>query len=290
VTSRLYNRIARVELAKHDPSVKPEKGGFFKYLPGVHIEKLHVKFSITKTISKEPSQASIHIFNLNANSRSLLQGPLLFVRLQAGYDDSMKQLFAGDVIYAKSLRISDGWDSEIQIGDGDRSYRNARLNKSYRPGVSVKAVIADLTKSMGLKMPTNLANATDLASQFASGHAVSGPSEQEMTRILKKHGYGWNMQDGKMQALKYDQADTQDAVVISQDTGMIGIPELGQPGEKGEPPILKVQTLLDASLKPGGLISVNSKHLKGNYRVQQVTFNGDTHGPDWKTEIEAIPL
>jgi hypothetical protein len=110
-----------------------------------------------------------------------------------------------------------------------------------------------------------------------------------MTRILARHDLDWSIQDGKLQILAPDATRrSNEALIISQDAGMIGSPEYGAPSEKGKPPTLTVRTLLYPQITPGDKIQLitRTRTINGFFRVERVTHTGDTHGGDWQTSIE----
>jgi len=48
----------------------------------------------------------------------------------------------------------------------------------------------------------------------------------------------------------------------------------------------KVKTLLQPAIEPGGYVQIKSKQIDGEFlRVESLEHSGDTHGPDWLTEL-----
>ena len=74
---------------------------------------------------------------------------------------------------------------------------------------------------------------------------------------------------------------------IAQDTGMVGSPAMGAPTEEGGPPVLTVTSLLRPDLRLRGRVTVESKATTGQFVCQRVIHQGDTHGQQWYTMIEA---
>lgn len=290
--SRLFNRGVSVTLSR--PLDFKVLGGEVKLV--TTITGLRVTFNIEKTLSEEPNTCELQIFNLAETTRGELDKKPMNVRIDAGYDGVLERLFQGDLRWGASKHVGVDWESKIQLGDGDRSYRYARVNRSFKAGVNIKTALGEVVKSMGLKMPKSAAEATDLIKQFASGTVVHGPSQVEMTRLLEPYGMSWSIQDGGLQILKGSDPKSQDALLVSQDTGMIGTPEFGPPMSKSgkdekklgsSKPILTVLSLLYPGVTPGGLIQMDARKIKGLFRVDRVVHSGDTHGPDWQTKIEA---
>lgn len=285
--NRLFDRAVAVTLSR------PLERQFFGANTLVtKVTDLRVTFQIEKTLSEDPNTCEVVIYNLNEQTRGELEKKPLHVRLDAGYDGALERLFVGDARFGQSRHIGVNWESKLQLGDGDRAFRHARVNRSFKAGVDVKTALAEVTKSMGLKVPTSVAGAKELVTQFASGVVLQGPSERELSRLLKPRGFSWSIQDGSLQVIRGDgkRRDAEEAAVISQDTGMIGTPEFGLPEKKSGKPVLTVTMLLYPGLQPGGLIKMDARTIRGIFRLDRVQHSGDTHGPDWQTKIEARQL
>jgi hypothetical protein len=212
------------------------------------------------------------------------------VRIEVGYDNQLSRIFEGDLQWAESTLNRVDWETRLQLGDGLRAYRHGRISKAYRAGATVKQLVTDTAKSMGLTVPTTVAQARELERQFANGVTLSGPAYREMTRLLAPLGKQWSIQDGRLQILGRNETRADEIIRISEDTGMKGSPSFGSPPDKKRPPILHVLTLCRPEITPGGRILVESKVVNGLFRVERLRHNGDTHANVWDTEIEAIRL
>lgn len=288
---RLFKRGCSVTLIT--PSALP--AAFFDHAPGpenaIEITGLRIKFEIEKHVKSDPNRCDIQVFNLAQNSRALCEKKPLTVWLDAGYDGELRQVFRGDVRHAYSELKKPEWVTTLQLGDGDRACRLARVNKSYASGTPALTVVKDLARSMGLTVSdADAARLADLRTQPVGGLAVQGASRDAMTRVLAPFGVQWSIQNGRLQLLRDQDITDGTAALISVDTGMIGTPEYKTPVRAGKPPHLKVKTLLYPQLLPGTLILVRSRAIKDQYfRIQRLVHRGDTHGKEWETEIEAFP-
>lgn len=252
------------------------------------ITGLRVAFAIEKTLGKTPNTCTISISNLAATTRATLQKLPLNVTLAAGYDGDNRQVFVGDVLYTSTQRDGGTTTTKIQVGDGARAYSSARLVKSYKGVVDPKAVIADLASSMGLSLPTSSAQVQSLFGSFSSGLAISGPSAASVDRIVKAQGLDWSIQDGQMQILSPNGSRPGTAILVSQQTGMIGSPEYGTPPADGKPPELTVKSLLIPEATPGALVQIQSIGVNGFFRIQKVKHDGDNYGEEWTTTMECV--
>lgn len=282
--TRLYKRSASLAIAKITP------GTFFTTTDVLTIADLRVQFSIVKTLGQHPNTCKITISNLAEATRASVQKKPLAIRLDAGYDGDLRRLFAGDLRWAASKQDGATWLTELTGGDGDRAYRYGFASRSFRAGTDVKTVLAEAAKSAGLRIPTSIAEARELLDQVATGITLHEPSRDALTKILKPKGLDWSIQDGSLQVLRSGEARPGSALLVSVDTGMIGSPEYGAPKKAGAAPVLSVTSLLYPEVSPGGTIEVFSRSVRGFFRVEQVKHDGDTHGDEWTTTIEATAI
>ena len=271
--------------------ITPVAGSYFQGNANAIIIKdpQRIQFKIEKNLGKEPNKAEITITNLAPTTRSQIEKQPLLVILQVGYAGQLTQIFTGDLRKGFTTRDGTDWSTKLLLGDGSRGFQYATISKSYGQGTQVKQVLDDITGAIGLKLPPGIANAVEFSTQYAGGYVAHGTCEQELTHVLTPLGMSWSFQDGQLQVLREGAATTNSAIVVSQDTGMIGSPEFGDPTKPGQPPILKVATECDPRIRCGCLIQLQAINIKGLFRVDKLTHVGDTRGKDWKTDIEARP-
>lgn len=281
--ARLYKRTAKLALWR--PVAFFSDGS-----NAIEIESLRAVFQIEKTLQKEPNTATIQVFNLSTESRALLQTKPVGIRLEAGYDGQTETIFQGDVRHATSRREGTEWITKILSGEGDRSFNHAITNRSYRAGTSYRTMLGDVASDMGLRIPRNIAEASDFLQSPANGETFFGSSAKAMDRITKRTGRSWSVQGQALQVVGELETIGRVQFTMSQANGMVGSPEYGTPGNKGERPTLAIRSLLYPSIVPGARLHVDSEEIKGDFRIQKVTHEGDTHGGDWITNTEAVHL
>lgn len=261
------------------------------YVNDVKIEDLDVKFKVEKTLKKHPNQLDLSIYGLSDFAIGRIQTNLATVLLVAGYEDSAGQLFKGE---ARSiLPQKEGADRllRVQSGDGDAAYKYGKVSQSFAPGSGVSDVVTGIAKKGGI----GIGNALEKLSgkgvqQYASGYSATGNVTDELDTVIQSAGFTWSIQDGELQLLEKNEKDNVtppgQAEVISKDTGMIGSPEMGSPDRPNGPHLLKVKCLLRHQLVCGSIVEVRSRALRGQFRCDKVTHEGDRSGNDWVTTIE----
>lgn len=285
MTLRFFDRCARLTLSR------AMKGTFGDpNTNGLEIEDLRIQFQITKALSSTPNTCEVSVTNLREDTRNAINHKPLWVKLDAGHDGVYRNIFVGDLRYGQSRREGTEIITTLQLADGDRAYRAARLTKAYKTGTSVYTVLKDAARSMGLVVPPDLEVTAELKQQAAGGERLNGRTRDELTRLLAPYGYHWSMQDGKLVVVKDRTTAPNQALLINQAAGMIGSPELGSPDKQGNAPSWTIKTLLYPEAIPGRLLRVETRDVTGDFKAVKVTHKGDTHGADWTTEIEAKHL
>lgn len=283
--SRLFHRAARVTVIRQTPGVY---GDASLTNDIVEITDLRVSFAIEKHVGREPNTAEVTIYNLAERSRAEMQKTPLHVRIDAGYDGQLERIFTGDVRWAESRHEGVDWITKLQLGDGDRGFRYARVNRSYKAGVDARTAVVEAAKALGYKARLSPIAERELRAQFAAGLTMYGTARDELTRLLSPYGMSWSVQDGRLQIFRPGEYRTEQPIEITQDTGLIGTPEFGAPEKKGKPPTLTFRTLLKPTLTAGGRVRVASRSVQGTFKLLRVTHDGDTHGEAWYSECEAI--
>lgn len=263
---------------------------------GLLVDGLRAQFKVEKTLTKNPNTAHITISNLSEETRRKMRNRHASVILSAGYADTVAQIFSGTARTVDHVRKESTWETVIQCGDGEVQFRVSRVSQSFGPGTKVADVIAAIAHSTGLKV----GNAVDQAElggfrggleQFAQGYVAHGKSSAQLDKILRSAGFDWSIQDGALQFLRPSEAAKNQAVLLSEDTGLIGSPEHGTPDKKGKPSVLKAKSLLQPTLRPGVRVEIHSRAIHGSqFRVEKVTHSGDTGATEWYSEIECLPL
>jgi len=266
--------------------------------------QLRVTFDVEKTLSKEPNQATITVYNLNIPNRAAIQTgaeiadtartatpPIAYdwpLVIEAGYMGSLETIFSGNITFAHSEKEAVDWVTTIEAGDGENKYRKGRMNKSYKAGTTVAQVALDAAALLDVS-PGNIAEKLGVGvfrngySVFTQGYVASGSAADILDSLMSSAGFRWSIQDGSLQVLAPTDTNFEEIVILSKDFGMVGSPQIAEKGK------ITVTSLLQGKLKPGGRIIVQSELVNGQFKVERVKHFGDTFGRDWYTEIEAKP-
>ena len=149
---------------------------------------LKMRFDIVSTNNREANKAELAIWNLKESSRTKLQEKNLEVIIKAGYVDSISQIFKGDTQRTVIEKEAVDWIATIELGDGAKELKNARINKSFRGPQKPGAILKELADAVGLDIG-NLEEqikqdgARSVLHEFINGIALSGKWSDKMDDV-----------------------------------------------------------------------------------------------------------
>ncbi len=248
------------------------------------LRELRIKFRVEKTKKKSTNVAQIEIYNLSEKSRNIFQQDDVIVQLQAGYLGKIQGCFTGDVTKVEHRRQGADRITIIEAGDAQKSLNEATISRSYAKGTSVKNVLMDVISSF---KNTSFSQKLDLVisplAQLTSGGSFEGASENILTELLSSFGLTFSIQDGEITVEGSPLLNDTDVKIVSPSTGLIQSPSKTDKG-------IAFQMLLEARIRPGSIISLQSENVSGLYKATQVVHEGDNFDRPWYTNVEAEPV
>lgn len=283
---------------------------------GIEVAGLRIDFSVEKTSTETLNNSTIEIYNLSPDSQKLIETPNNAVILKAGYkqDTGAKTIFIGIVRRSLTVRNGSDWVTKLELDDGLIAYRDSKRAFSFPAGVSGLAVLQNVAGSFGLdvrQFPT-IQDKT-----YPAGFSFVGRSREAMAKVCNYLGLEWSIQNQEVQVIKKGGATQRTAILLSEDTGLIGSPALeaktlsdkaaakegitvnsagvikrrtanadGEVDTKLEVQGYKVVSLLQPTLEPGALVQLKSKAIDGQFfKIEKLTHAGSSHGGNFHTEI-----
>jgi hypothetical protein len=250
-----------------------------------------VQFEIEKSLHRNPNTSKITITNLSAASRRSVTDRGTPMTLRAGYASNIATIFSGQVVGFDDKRADTDRNLELTGRDGDGAWL-ATSSHSWGMPVPRLTVVQSLASDLGLTLGTDAAALVNATGNTRGRLVCHGHAYAELTKVLAPLGLSWSIQDGGLQIIEANTALSPSAVLLTPQTGLIGVPErmekYHKPGSKrkGTPTQIRVVSLLQPSLLPGRQVLVQSDELTGSYIVQKASFKGDTHGDDWTVTCE----
>lgn len=298
----LFERIAELEIG--------QSGG-----KGILIKDLRFSFNIEKTSSETLNNSTVKIYNLNRDSRKLIETPNNIVILRAGYvqDSGAVQIFTGSVRRALTSREGVDWVTDIELDDGLLAYRDSKVSISFPPATSGITVLSNVASRFALPVKTLPNDITN--KQYPNGFSFVGRVRDAMSKVCEYLDLEWSIQNQEIQVIKKSGTLKNTAILISSESGMIGSPSLEaktmtdkdaakrgiNTDQKGvirrtsekddgikqrlEIQGFKVKTLLQPSLQCGQIVKLKAEGIDDFLKIEKLTHSGDYYGADWSTEL-----
>lgn len=205
---------------------------------------------------------------------------LAHVKVFAGYGDDVQKVFEGDTQFIHHRHENNvTWETTLDTGDGRTRLKEAKINRSYNVGTDRMGVVRDLASALGARFgPAEQAklieaNEDTEATHFPHAFTATGRVAPLMEELLGLYfEVKWSIQDGELIILGEDQTITQTPVVLTANRpGFTGTMLVGKP-QRLEDGRIQAEALLDARLKPGAEVHIQSQEIRGKYRVDESTM------------------
>lgn len=265
-------------------SLTLQPAGFVSILAQKFSDQLRITFDIEKNSYSTSNKSKIEVYNLSSDSRAkYTKGSLL--TLQAGYITTIDTLFIG-IVTGRVMNTRKGPDiiTSFEFGDGEKEIFYTNFDQSYPPATPVIMIINDLVQAMKIRLGS--VTGIPVTAIYNKGFVASGSVKRNLDYITKSYNLQWSIQNGELQILPIGAALLQQAVLVSQNTGMIGVPSEGNGGDN----ITTFTSLLNPKLAPSALVALQSEQFNGIYTIKSVKHEGDTHSNKWQSTCECTPV
>lgn len=283
----------------------------------VVVEQLDIEFKIKKTLRLEPNKAEVRVYNLHEDTRHAIERLNLYdpkkkpgkrggatagsksakqprapkvgrirVELSAGYETTgLALLFRGDLRRAVSKQDGEDVVLEIEGEDGGRTVLSSRIRETFPAGTSLLQVVRACAEALGLGTGNLIEVQDELALRsFSHGTTLYGSAADELKGVLRRAGIAYSIQNGVLQFRKAGPREVPTrAVLLNQDSGLIGSPEIDATGT------VNAVSLLNPDITIGGYVQLQSRDFNQAYRVLSIEHVGQSAGNDWYHRLELAP-
>lgn len=247
----------------------------------IEIKDLRIAFDIKKTRKREQNKAEIKIYNLNSTTRSKIKDEGVNIELYAGYVDDIGLIFKGDIREIEHTGDSENIVTTITGGDGDNALQKSTINETIKGGSSLKGYIESLVKKLEDIKVGKIVGLDGLeGNQTAT--TFTGTVRDELDRLALKYDFEYTIENHVVNVTR-NNSHIGMSEIISAETGMIGSPVAKEDG-------VEVKVLLNNNLKCNALFRLESEFLKRDYRIDELTFNGDTHSTEYYSLIKGVKI
>lgn len=276
-----YDR--RFELSVNDEVVIAEMEG----------RQFRVVFEILIDTGGFISYADIAITNMSADTANKFfkRGASLVFR--AGYVDTIDKVFSGRIQNVFNERNGPDTVTRI-IARGGSQPDQVSVEKTLGPGIRIVDVIRTCVAAMGYGIVIDESQFSNVPA-YPRGYTLHGDPRVYLDELAQTHQFSYVLENERVVVNRNTGFRPGAPVVISQQTGMEGIPEITEVG-------VDVRTRLNPKVRIYGRVDIaailrtfNFNNIyfqnieegagRGIYRVFQLRHTGDSWGDDWSTQI-----
>lgn len=253
-----------------------------------------ITFQVIIDFGGSNSYADIAIYNLREDTIGKILKAKKRVVFKAGYKETADTIFTGEI--QNVLRERQGPDTITRLICRSESVTKI-INQSFGANVDVVTLIKVCSDTIGYPAVIDASQFEDVP-PYSGGYSLSGDPRSLLDAFARSHGFKHTVENGRRIIVRDGFERKTSPFIISQFTGMEGIPEITEIG-------CNVTVRLNPKIRIGGQIDIRSQLAtfnfgdlyfqnipesagKGIYRVQKISHSGDSYGDEWSTQIEAI--
>ena len=251
-------------------------------------------FEILHDFGGSTSYADIAIYNLKAetaNKANLKGKPISF---KAGYEDSIDNIFTGTIKNVLYERQGPTTITRLICRGGKLVEDQTQINETLGRDTTVTQSIRACVTALGYPIVIDDSQFDDIE-PYAYGYQLSGDPSVYLEKLSKAHNFNYVLENGRMIVLREGYTRQGDTHIVSQFTGMEGIPEITEVG-------VDVTVRLNPKIRIGGKFRIESKLAtfnfsnlyfvdipesagQGDHKIFKLAYSGDSKGDAWSTKI-----
>jgi hypothetical protein len=241
-------------------------------------EKLTIYFDIPFDNDVEPNESKITIYNLSPNTLNRIKKNQK-VTVNAGYKGDVGTVLSGYVSYVETDYSGADKATTIHVLDGPDLENRKTLKKAYKKNIKASQIINDLLPMLGVPIGS-VDLPIDVA--YAKGYTVDGSITDALESIAADCGASYFINRGKIY-IRSIQIGEDINFTLNADTGLIGTPE---PFSNDDLSGYKVKCLLNHRMTTASIINLESKGVKGKFRVWKGSYKCSSN--DFILDMELI--
>lgn len=254
---------------------------------GVRIERFRIGFEVIKSDDSAVNTAKLAIYNLSEATAQATRVEGAAIELFAGYRGAPGLIFLGDITRSFTEREGTETICRIESGDGNNA-RNKSVALTLRGEQKLGPVLKKITDVAGLAFDAagiDVDTTLPKTMPVGRGLALHGGAFDAINRVCKLNRLDWTVEDGRLVIVRQNKATRLPAIVINQDTGMIGSPQ------QGDRRRLVVKTLLNPEFRLRRIVRVQSRLYDGWYLIRRIKHWGDSgYDTAFYSELECTEI
>lgn len=240
-------------------------------------DDFEIDFQVMFDDDPEPNISDIVIYNLSNDSINAIKKAGSVV-LNAGYEGDVGTILLGGI-----QKVDTSWDSvdkatKITVGEGSKAWMESYISRSYKPGVTAKTILQDLSAVFGMELG-DFRLTKDVV--YTNGRSVSGMLQTVIRQIVNETNSKFHISNGKIYIRPWS-AGNETGFLLNSDTGLLESPMTFEDETEGVSGY-KVKMLLNHRITVDSILQIQSKTANGIFRVRK-----GAHYGDFVTEVEVV--
>lgn len=213
--------------------------------------------------------------------------------------DDMGIIFTGTVTNVFRERDGANIVTRLLCRSGDNTNDTGTVSASYSQGATLYDVLESLAREWGKRLVVDKTKCQTFV--MTTGYVTNGDITREVNALAKAYGFLWTNYNGQLSVTFPADARTTTKHLVSQTTGMIGIPEVGG-GSDGVfidvgvrlNPYLNINDQIEVSAQfqtfntGNAFVTSVDAHASGLWNILALRYRGDNWGNIWRTDINGL--
>ena len=256
-------------------------------------DALDIEIDIPFTDKEEPDVSTVTIYNLSENTINDIEKEG-YIFVNAGYRGmgNIANVLTGEREKVETDRQGLDKVTKITISDGAKSWRQAKLNKTYKNGTKASMIMRDLANVLNYEI-IEITPKNDI--EYKLGKTIRGACSTNLKQLVKDTESKMFVNKNRL-IIREREKGYQTGFVLSVETGLIGTQSINKndTDEKIDPNAMErkkkknkeekktwnVESLLNPRIETDSIIQIKSRKLNGTFRV----ISGK-HTKDFKTTL-----
>lgn len=252
--------------------------------------ELRVTCTCNKSIKNSANSTTVEIFNLKREKEIDEMSRDSFLSVFAGYKDDVSLLSQSVMTRAWFSRQKTERVLNLDGLEGYDAFRKTNLSLSFAKNSNTNQVLKAVIKELNL--PVRKVS-TAFRDRFKTGYTYTGKALGVLEEMAEKNFFEFSVQNGFLVILGPEDFSSTTALEINEDDAFLEPPEniedSGFLSQNDQPRAgVEFKILCKPEIEPGIEIKLNSREIKGNFRVEEVYHELDNKESFFTTEVKAF--
>lgn len=251
-------------------------------------------FEVVHDFGGSISYCDLAIYNLSADTANNAFKKGSAIRFKAGYSDTIDAIFVGTIKNVLRERRGPNTITRLICRGGRLTDESKTINETLGAGAKVTDIIRACVKALDYPIVIDDSQFSDI-DPYPRGYVLNGDPRVYLDTLSTAHNFSYMIENNRAIVIRNDSFRQGEVHIVSQFTGMEGIPEITEVGAD-------VIIRLNPKIRIGGryriestLSTFNFSNLyfqnipesagKGEYRIFRISHSGDSWGDAWSTKI-----